>query len=115
MPVIAKIPPARAVPHLTALESSSEQTHLRRPNGESSSDDGTLTLLRTGFWITLGGLLALLATETLFGGIGIQGAQSNAGWLALMFALMAVPFGLMLLVLGGAKWLRNRRLRRGPI
>ncbi|MEO6965098.1 MAG: hypothetical protein ABI076_04275 [Acidobacteriaceae bacterium] len=76
------------------------------------ADDGTTTLLIGGFWITLVGLLLLLLTETVFGGIGIDGARSNAGWIALVFALMTVPFGVMLLVLGIAKWLRKRRLRR---
>lgn len=76
------------------------------------ADDGTRALLQAGFWILLFGLLALAATKTIFGGIGIQGAHTNAGWLSLMFALMGVPFGLMLLLLGIAKWLRNRRLAR---
>ena len=76
-------------------------------------DDGTRALLKAGFWIMLVSLLSLLLTETVFGGIGIYGARSNGGWLFLMFALMGVPFSLMLLVLGGAKWLRNRRLSRG--
>ncbi|MHB1672654.1 MAG: hypothetical protein ACYCSP_00235 [Acidobacteriaceae bacterium] len=78
----------------------------------TAPDDGTRALLKAGFWIMLVSLLALLLTETVFGGIGIYGARSNAGWLSLMFALMGLPFGLMLLVLGGAKWLRNRRLHR---
>ena len=76
-------------------------------------DDGTRALLKAGFWIILVSLLCLLLTETVFGGIGIFGAHSSGGWLFLMFALMGVPFSLMLLVLGGAKWLRNRRLNRG--
>ena len=76
-------------------------------------DDGTRALLKAGFWIMLVSLLCLLLTETVFGGIGIYGARSSGGWLFLMFALMGVPFSLMLLVLGGAKWLRNRRLSRG--
>jgi hypothetical protein len=84
------------------------------PGGKAAvPDDGTRALLKAGFWIVLCSLLSLLLTETVFGGIGIYGARSNAGWLALMFALMGLPFGLMLLVLGGAKWLRNQRLRRG--
>ena len=80
-----------------------------------ASDDGTHALLKAGFWIVLGSLLSLLLTETVFGGIGIYGAHSNLGWLSLMFAMMGLPFGLMLLVLGVAKWLRNRRLRRKAI
>jgi hypothetical protein len=83
-----------------------------RGNATAVPDDGTHALLKTGFWIVLVSLLSLLLTETVFGGIGIYGARSNAGWLSLMFALMGLPFGLMLLVLGGAKWLRNRRLAR---
>jgi hypothetical protein len=92
-------------------------TILSKPPGNTSGtpDDGTRALLKAGFWIVLVSLLSLLLTETVFGGIGIYGARSNAGWLSLMFALMGLPFGLMLLVLGGAKWLRNRRLRRRPI
>ena len=86
-----------------------------RLNGDAvpAPDDGTRALLKAGFWIVLISLLSLLLTETIFGGIGIYGARSNGGWLSLMFALMGLPFGLMLLVLGGAKWLRNRRLSRG--
>lgn len=103
MPVTEKMPPTSPVIELPAKPTPHAENAKSR-----SAEDGTLTLLRRGFWITLGGLLALLATETLFGGIGIHGASTNAGWLALMFTLMAVPFGLMLLVLGGAKWLRNR-------
>jgi hypothetical protein len=78
-------------------------------------DDGTHALLKAGLWIMLVSLLCLLLTETVFGGVGIYGAHSDGGWLFLMFALMGVPFSLMLLVLGGAKWLRNRRLSRGGI
>lgn len=75
-------------------------------------DDGTHALLQAGWWITLVGILALITTKTLFGGIGIDGPHTNAGWLSFMFALMGIPFGLMLLMLGAAKWLRNRRLQR---
>jgi hypothetical protein len=77
---------------------------LRSPK----NDGGTRALLQTGFWITFGAALALIATQTLFGGIGIDGPHTNAGWLSFMFALMGAPFGLLLLVLGGARWLRNR-------
>ncbi len=83
------------------------------PNtNQPSGDDGTHALVQAGFWITLVALLALIATETLCGGIGIDGPATNAGWLTFMFALMGLPFGLLLLILGGAKWLRNRRLQR---
>lgn len=76
-------------------------------------DDGTRALLRAGIAILLAGALAALLTATVFGGISRQGPHTNAGWLSLMAAMMCLPFGLMLFVLGAAKWLRNRRLNRG--
>ncbi len=75
-------------------------------------DDGTRPLLASGFWILVVGVLAALATRTVFGGIGIHGPHTNAGWLSLLVAMMCLPFGLMLFVLGAAKWLRNRRVGR---
>jgi hypothetical protein len=75
-------------------------------------DDGTAQLLRAGLWILLVGALAALFAATLGGGIGEHGPHTNSGWLALILALMSLPFGLMLTALGGAKWLRNRRLAR---
>jgi hypothetical protein len=46
--------------------------------------------------------------ETLLGGFSPTGASTNAGWFALIVALMSIPFGGLLLTLGVAKWLRNR-------
>jgi drug/metabolite transporter (DMT)-like permease len=73
-------------------------------------DDGTRQLLQGAFWTLLVGILAALATKFLFGGIGIHGPHTNGGWLSLIVAMMCLPFGCMLLLLGGAKYLRNRRL-----
>jgi len=56
------------------------------------------------------GLVAVVLLETLLGGYSRTGASTNAGWFALIVALMSIPFGLMLLALGVAKWLRNRRI-----
>jgi uncharacterized membrane protein YeaQ/YmgE (transglycosylase-associated protein family) len=75
-------------------------------------DDGTRPLLQGAFWTLLIGILAALATRFLFGGIGIHGPHTNGGWLSLIVAMMCLPFGCMLLLLGGAKYLRNRRLAR---
>ena len=75
-------------------------------------DDGTVQLLRAGIWILVVGGVAALLTATVFGGIGIHGPHTNSGWLALLLAMMCFPFGSMLTLLGGAKWLRNRRLAR---
>ena len=99
---------------MPAMDPAPLQMPSRPPTHDAPApDDGTRALLKAGFWIMLVSLLSLLLTETVFGGIGIYGARSNGGWLFLMFALMGVPFSLMLLVLGGAKWLRNRRFGRG--
>jgi hypothetical protein len=75
-------------------------------------DDGTRPLLQGAFWTLFVGILSALATKFLFGGIGIHGARTNTGWIALIVTMMCLPFGSMLLLLGGAKYLRNRRLAR---
>jgi|HubBroStandDraft_2_1064218.scaffolds.fasta_scaffold513065_2 hypothetical protein len=74
--------------------------------------DGTAELLRGGGFMVGAGLLAGLLLETLLGGMTKTGATTNGGWLALIVALMCLPFGALLLGLGIAKWLRNRRLAR---
>jgi len=72
--------------------------------------DGTTQLLRGGGSIVGTGIVAVVLLLTVFGGVTRTGAHSNAGWLALVVALMCLPFGALLLLLGVAKWLRNRRL-----
>ena len=76
------------------------------------ADDGTAQLLRAGIWILVVGILAALLTATVFGGIGEHGPHTNSGWLMLLLALMCLPFGTMLTLLGTAKWVRNRRIAR---
>jgi uncharacterized membrane protein YidH (DUF202 family) len=49
----------------------------------------------------------------LLGGFSRTGASTNTGWFALILTLMCLPFGGLLLALGVAKWLRNRRIARG--
>ncbi len=75
-------------------------------------DDGTRQLLRWGASILGAGLLAALLLVTVLGGFSPTGASTNTGWFALIVALMCIPFGGLLLTLGGAKWLRNRALFR---
>lgn len=89
-----------------------QDTAPRRSASPNQGDDGTRALLTTGIWTLVAGAIAAVLAETVLGGIGINGPHTNAGWLALMVALMCLPFGLMLFGLGFAKWLRNRRLRR---
>ena len=55
------------------------------------------------------GVLCVLLLVTVLGGYSRLGASTNTGWFALIVALMCIPFGLMLLALGLAKWLKNRR------
>ncbi len=74
--------------------------------------DGTTQLLRWGSLILAVGVVALGLLMTALGGVGVEGARSNSGWLALITGMMCLPFGLMLTILGTAKWLRNRNLRR---
>jgi hypothetical protein len=74
--------------------------------------DGTNQLLRTGLLTLAFGALAATLVSTVFGGISPQGAHTNAGWLALIAALMSLPFGVLVFALGFAKSLRNRHLAR---
>jgi hypothetical protein len=69
-----------------------------------------MPLLKSGVGTLAVGIVAALATRFLFGGIGEHGPHTNTGWLLLILAMMCLPFGTMLTLLGTAKWLRNRRL-----
>jgi hypothetical protein len=75
-------------------------------------DDGTRQLLQAGLWTLAVGGLAALMTATIFGGIGQHGPHTNSGWLTLLLAMMCLPFGTMLTLLGAAKWLRGRRIAK---
>jgi hypothetical protein len=76
-------------------------------NRQPPPDDGTRQLLQWGGSMVATGLLCVLLLVTLFGGYSRLGASTNAGWFALIVALMCLPFGALLLTLGIAKWLRN--------
>jgi hypothetical protein len=81
-------------------------------HAELNRQDGTLQLLRSGALMLVLGLLATLLLETVLGGFSATGAHTNGGWFALIVALMCLPFGFLLLLLGVAKWLRNRSISR---
>jgi hypothetical protein len=87
------------------------------PNTQSGPpnppDDGTRQLLQGGGSIVGAGVLAGILLETVLGGYSRTGAHTNAGWFALIVVLGCIPFGGMLLALGVAKWLRNRRIAQG--
>jgi di/tricarboxylate transporter len=76
-------------------------------------DDGTRQLLQWGSSIVGTGVAAGVLLVTVLGGFTRTGASTNTGWFALILVLACIPFGGMLLTLGVAKWLRNRRLGRG--
>jgi hypothetical protein len=75
-------------------------------------NDGTRQLLQWGASILGSGVLSGLLLLTVLGGFSPTGASTNAGWFALIVALMCIPFGGLLLALGVAKWLRNQALFR---
>ena len=83
-----------------------------RPNS-TPPNDGSRQLLQWGGSMVAAGLLAAVLLQTLLGGFSPTGASTNTGWFALIVALMCLPFGGLLLALGAAKWLRNRRIARG--
>ena len=82
------------------------------PASNPMPNDGTRELLQWGSSIVGAGLLAALLLQTVLGGFTPTGATTNTGWFALIVALMCIPFGGLLFLLGVAKWLRNRSLAR---
>jgi high-affinity K+ transport system ATPase subunit B len=78
----------------------------------SPPDDGARQILYTGLSMLAAGLLAVLLLQSLLGGFSPTGAHTNLGWMALIIALMCIPFGALLTALGAAKALRNRGRHR---
>jgi hypothetical protein len=74
--------------------------------------DGTRQFLQWGGSMVGAGVFAAILLVTVLGGFTPTGATTNTGWFALIIALMCIPFGGLLFVLGIAKWLRNRSLAR---
>ncbi len=91
----------------STTEAPAEPGHLAL-----NAEDGTLHLLRSGFCVAGFACLALALVLGPLGGIGADGPHSVAAWLTLIAAMMSLPFGILLLLLGGAKWLRNHRISR---
>ena len=83
-------------------------TSRQNPNspspGQIPPGDGARQLLQWGASILGAGLLAAVLLETLLGGFSPTGAHTNSGWLALIVALMCLPFGSLLLALGVADY-----------
>lgn len=78
------------------------------PAQPNRSHDGTRQLVQWGGSMVATGVICVLLLEAVLGGFTSTGAHSNAGWFALIVALMCLPFGSLLLALGLAKALRNR-------
>lgn len=68
----------------------------------------TRTLLRTGLSILSFGAACAASVALFFGGYTPHGPQTNAGWLALVFALGCVPTGLLTLLLATLKLIGER-------
>jgi hypothetical protein len=72
----------------------------------------TRKLLSIGAGLFLTGAVSGLLILTSFGGITRrQGPHTNAGWLALMVAMMCLPTGTLSLLLGIAKTIGDLRRR----
>ena len=89
-----------------------QNPHAAAASGTPPGTDGTRQLLQWGGSMVGAGAAAVALLRTVLGGFTPTGATTNGGWFALIVALMTIPFGGLLLVLGAAKWLRNRRLGR---
>jgi hypothetical protein len=81
------------------------------PKNATPPADGTRQLLQWGGSMVATGLVCAILLVTVLGGYTRLGATTNAGWFALIVALMCLPFGALLLTLGLAKWLRNHKAR----
>ena len=77
-----------------------------------NTQDGTRQLVQWGATMLGSGLVAVVLLQVYLGGFSPTGASTNTGWFALIVALMCIPFGGLLLTLGVAKWVRNRRIAR---
>lgn len=89
-------------------QTSSRQQVAPAPAGRPMPQDARL-LLKAGLWFLVAGIASMVLIETVFGGIHHHGPHTNGGWLLLIVAMTCVPLGIMVSVLGGAKWLGSRR------
>lgn len=89
-----------------AVEGALPKTSL--PTAPRTHED-TRLLLRTGGGCVAVGLFFAFLMLTVFGGVTSQGPHTNSGWLALMVAMMCLPFGTILLLLGVAKYVGHRK------
>lgn len=82
-------------------------TQTNQPSQATPQD--AIALLKSGATILLVGILSAASIYLFFGGVTHQGPHTNAGWMALMVAMMCLPFGLMLFTLGAAKYFRHKK------
>ena len=68
----------------------------------------TRKLLLAGAWILSFGLLCVLSMFLFFGGASRRGPHTNGGWLMLIFALGALPIGVLVMFLAIAKVIGDR-------
>ena len=87
-------------------KTAEDQVGVRRGVPRAGKD--ATQLMKAGTWFLSTGAVAILLIFSIFGGFGQHGPHTNPGWALLVLALMSFPLGLLLLALGGAKWLGRR-------
>lgn len=68
----------------------------------------TKKILLAAALMLIAAILALV-TVSIAGGIGKHGPHSGVGWIGLMICLPLAPMGGILLLLGSAKWIADRK------
>jgi hypothetical protein len=72
----------------------------------------TRKLLTTGAIILLTGVAGATLMFTVFGGVTKQGPHTDGGWLSLMVAMGCLPTGVLTLLLGLTKLVRELSRRK---
>jgi len=84
-----------------------------RPTVRNKLRPDTRKLLAIGTSILLTGIIAVVITDTVFGGIGPQGPHNNPGWLLVMLAMGCLPTGFLTLLLALFKVKADRSRQPG--
>jgi hypothetical protein len=80
-----------------------------RPHEDDRRGQDASQLMKAACWFLVTGVAALVLVLTVFGGVHEHGPHTNGGWVLLVLGLMCIPLGILLLLLGGAKWLRAHK------
>ena len=97
-----------ANPHTASLRQTSHAVRICSATSFHIQSD-TRKLLITGLSILAIGAICAASVRVFFGGYTPHGPITNAGWLALVFALGCVPTGLLTLLLAVLKLIGDAR------